>query len=137
MIITLHPHTSRRRVHVVIDGLDPAQAWDVEIREHKSKRSLAQNRLLWSWHAEVQRHLGESTGTWHAVEDIHEYIVRSLLPLRTVEIGGKAMRMRASTSRLRVAQFTDFLRRYEEHARDRWGVQFPHPENLYYESIGA
>lgn len=137
MILTLHPQASRRRIHVVIDSLDASKGWEVEIREHRSRRSTAQNRLLWAWHGELQRHLGEAGQGWHDAETIHEYIVRALLPLHAIEIDGEVMQMRASTRRLRVAEFTDLLRRYEEMARDKWGLDLPRHDGIYDIAMGG
>ncbi len=121
--------------------------WEVVIREHKSSRSLAQNRLYWKWNSELSSETGISKQAAHL--QFKWRFARPLL-IRDDETGGiealyervkdhpamqKALTNLLSTRDLSTAQMAEALTDYDLWAANSGGVQFSHPEDLYFEAI--
>lgn len=108
----------------------------IQIKPHKQGRSQAQNRLLWKWHSEFQKHIQESQGQTFDTEEIHEFIVGKLLPRKAITMpDGEPVIVRASTKKLKVAEFAEFLSKYEMLCADSYGLQLTKPDDLYWQAL--
>jgi hypothetical protein len=105
------------------------------IEKDNETRRVKQNRLLWMWHNELAKHIEEHVGEIHNSDDIHEYVSNNLLPKRVVNFGADPMITRAKTSQLKVAEFADFLTRYEMWAAEKYQCLFTKPDDLYWQSL--
>jgi hypothetical protein len=155
MKTVLRTEQDRNRLREIVEGLtlDPPQ--EVEIREFKANRSVAQHRLLWVWNTVMGAELGESK------EEIHERNKeRFLVPIyerddlefaemieAVREVYRAGMKDRAqmlfkrivkltSTTTANVKQMTEYLDEIEKDARNL-NIQLPHPEDLYREAFGG
>lgn len=83
--------------------------FDVTIEPHKSKRSAAQNRLLWRWYSEISaQYLVE--GKRLSKDEWHHLCAMKFLGVKIIEIGGKAYPMPLkSTTELKVGEFSEYL----------------------------
>lgn len=62
------------RVGRLLQGLPEGKQYQVEVREHRPKRSRSQNALLWSLYTEILSRGGEELGGW-SKEDLHEFFL--------------------------------------------------------------
>lgn len=108
----------------------------IEFGPEQQSRSLAQNRLLWKWHGELQNHLYVHRGIVKDTEEIHEHVVAFLLPKKASELKGDIIVLRAKTSKLSTKDFQEFLEKYQAWAVEEENLQFTHPEDLYFEAMG-
>lgn len=130
----LNTEKDRQRLIGFIAGLDLSKPRKVAICEVRSRRSEAQNKLLWLWNGEIQRHLREAFGQICTSEEIHEVLVSKLWPaeLRRLELpDGTCYRVgRAKTRKFNVAQMTTYLELLDAYCAESLGLLLPHPEDL-------
>lgn len=124
----------RRRLVAFLQGLDLSKPRKVAITEVRSRRSDAQNRLLWQWNGLIQQHLRDSFGQVASTEEWHEILVAKLWPaeVRPVELpDGTRYRVgRAKTRSFTIAQMTEYLELLDAYCAEHLGLQLPHPEDL-------
>ena len=108
----------------------------VEFGPKKANRSLAQNRLLWLWHGELKAHIEEHQGHIFSTDEIHEHVTEKLLPKKVSVLADHPIIIRAKTSKLKVAEFKDFLDKYQGWAAELYQCYFSQPDDLYYEAMG-
>jgi len=127
----LNIDTERDRRHA-IEHLQriPLRKLTVTFATQKSNRSLAQNRLFWSW----MQVLSDETG--HTAQEMHDYLVEEFCPMETKEIMGKVVTQHRGTSKLRVQEFSDLLNTIDAWASGDLGIYLPKPEDQYYEAMG-
>lgn len=104
----------------------------MEVKEYKKKRSLAQNRLYWGpWLTTIAKELG-----YLETDDLHEEFAKIFLPPEFYKgLDGELHRRRMSTTKLKVGEFTEYLTKIEIWAAG-FNIRLPHPEDLYYEAMG-
>ncbi len=136
----LRTDIDRQRLISFLQGLDLSKPRKVAITEVRSKRSEAQNRLLWLWSGEIQKHLRESFGQIASAEEWHEILVSKLWPaeVRPVELpDGTRYRVgRAKTRGFSIAQMTAYLELLDGYCAEHLGLLLPHPEDLMYAIYG-
>lgn len=64
----------RGRVGRYLEGLPLSVPFDVTVAEHKPRRSLAQNALLWSLYGDIVAEGGEKMRGWQP-SDLHEFFL--------------------------------------------------------------
>ena len=91
--LMLRNESDRTRLLGYIQGLDLAKPRRLTIVEVRSKRSDAQNRLLWQWNGLIQEHLRDSFGQLASAEEWHEILVAKLWPaeVHPVELDRKSV----------------------------------------------
>ena len=123
---------------------------DVIIKNHESERSLAQNALAFKWYSELDAQIANSDNQrnfckWTygfpvllAREEVEPGIHRMWEILTTVPYEDRinAMEMVEVTRLFTTKEFTEYLRSIERYAADM-GYQLSHPEDLYWEAMGA
>lgn len=108
----------------------------VTIKPDEETRSSRQNRLLWLWNGEFAKHIEASQGQIYDTDEIHEFIVGKLLPRKAVTMpDGEPVITRASTRKLSVKDFADFLNRYEMLCADSYGLILTRPDDLYIQAL--
>ena len=124
----------RRRLMAFLQGLDLSKPRKVSIAEIRSKRSDAQNRLLWQWNGLIQQHLRDSFGQIASAEEWHEILVAKLWPaeVRPVELpDGTRYRVgRAKTRSFTIPQMTAYLELLDAYCAEHLGLLLPHTEDL-------
>lgn len=114
--------------------------WEVEFREYKSKRSLAQNSLLWLWNNAIQQHMAEHFGQIASAEEWHDILVSKLLPteVRRVELpSGEGYKVgRTRTSQLTVKRMTEYLELLNAYCAEYLRLQLPQPIDLMAQAMG-
>jgi len=108
----------------------------VVISEHKTGRSVAQNRLLWMWYGEIREHLAETTGEQYQNEDLHEFFKDKFLDRRPMVIKGDARIVHGSTAQLNVSDMSEYLNRLDIYCADELGLQLTHPDDMWHEAMG-
>lgn len=130
----LRTESDRAKLMGYIAGIELGKPRKVTINEVRGKRSDAQNRLLWTWNAEIQRHLREHYGQIASDEEWHEIMVSKLWPseIRPVEMpDGTRYRIgRAKTRNFNVQQMTTYLELLDQYCAEHLGLMLPHPEDL-------
>lgn len=124
----------RARLLDFIGGLDLSKGgYRLSITPAKTSRSLAQNRLLWSWNNLIQQHLAEHFGQVASSEEWHDILVSRLCPseVRVVELpdGQKLKVGRARTSKFTVEQMGDYLDRLDAYCAESLQLLLPHPDD--------
>lgn len=121
-------------------GEEDIKLWEVEFREYKSKRSLAQNSLLWLWNNAIQQHMAEHFGQVASAEEWHDILVSKLLPteVRRVSLpdGDHYKVGRTRTSQLNVKRMTEYLDLLNAYCAEYLRLQLPQPMDLMMEAIG-
>lgn len=134
MDFTLRTESDRARLMLFISGLDLEKPRKVAVTDVRSKRSDAQNRLLWSWNNLIQQHLRESFGQIASAEEWHEILVAKLWPaqVRPVELpdGTRYKVGRAKTRSFNIQQMTTYLELLDAYCAENLGLLLPHPDDL-------
>ena len=110
-----------------ISGIDPAASppYVVEIRQQATKRSLDQNAMLWAWYDVIRQHVGDTTGQHYSADQLHEFFKAKFLPSRVVDLGDGAVRCRATTTKLSVAEMHDYMEMIDRYCADRLHLILP------------
>ncbi len=124
----------RQSLLSVLGKHDLTKPLKVTYTQVRSKRSDAQNRLLWMWNNEIQRHMRETHGQLAAAEEWHEILVAKLWPaeVHRVEMpDGSSYRVgRAKTRSFTQAQMTEYLELLDQYCAECLGLVLPHPDDL-------
>lgn len=132
--LMLRNESDRNRLLGYIKGLDLAKPRRLTIVEVRSKRSDAQNRLLWQWNGLIQEHLRDSFGQLASSEEWHEILVAKLWPaeVRPVKLpDGTQYRVgRAKTRKFNTQQMTKYLELLDAYCAEHLQLLLPHPEDL-------
>jgi len=87
----------------------PPNQWDLEIRPHKTQRTMSQNALLWALYDDVLKQGGETLRGW-TKEELHEFACGEYHGWEVTEaFGRKHLRPRKGSSKLSKAEFSDFV----------------------------
>jgi len=132
--LMLRNESDRSRLLGYIQGLDLAKPRRLTIVEVRSRRSDAQNRLLWQWNGLIQAHLRDSFGQLASAEEWHEILVAKLWPaeVHPVELpDGTRYRVgRAKTRKFNTQQMTQYLELLDAYCAEHLQLLLPHPEDL-------
>ncbi len=132
--LMLRNESDRTRLLGYIQGLDLAKPRRLTIVEVRSKRSDAQNRLLWQWNGLIQAHLRDSFGQLASAEEWHEILVAKLWPaeVHPVELpDGTRYRVgRAKTRKFNTQQMTQYLELLDAYSAEHLQLLLPHPKDL-------
>lgn len=101
----------------LVSSLDNEKQWTIEITERRHKRNAQQNRLLWAIYSAIAH------ATGHTTEEIHEACKAMFLPPQVVKLGTKELEVSASTARLEVPEFSEYVERVQSWAANELGVQ--------------
>lgn len=102
----------------------------VEVKVHRPKRSLPQNRLYWMW----LRCIKDETGNDEKV--LHEYFSQEFLPWSSGTVFGDYIDICKSTTELNTKEFTDYLERIKEKMLDQ-GIILPNPGDIGWDEFYA
>jgi hypothetical protein len=115
------------RIGKVLAALPMDKAWRIEIHEQKAKRSLSQNRLLWSLYQQVIDKGGEAMAGWRK-EEVHDFFLGEWAGWDRVEVFGRVkLRPLRRSSALNKQDFADFIDFIVTFMADR-GVWLDMPE---------
>lgn len=98
------------------------------IKRMNTKRSIAQNDLMWMWFACIERETGTSK------DDIYMYYCKKYL-MKTIKVGEKLERIYNTSSKLNTQQMTEFLNHIQSDAREELGITLPRPEDRFFEAF--
>ena len=125
--ITIRNSAMRDRAKQIIDALPEEPVCVVSFSVMKDTRSLKQNRLYWKWLGILRVHMADSTGEFHAEEDLHEWLMKKFLPLRTIEVAGELVPIRRSTKGLNVEKMAKYMTLVDRHCADSLHLWLPQP----------
>ncbi|KQQ60133.1 hypothetical protein ASF84_05340 [Pseudomonas sp. Leaf127] len=132
--LMLRNESDRARLIGYLAGLDLAKPRRLTIVEIRSKRSDAQNRLLWQWNGLIQAHLRDSFGQLASSEEWHEILVAKLWPAEVHPVqlpDGTRYRVgRAKTRKFTTPQMTQYLELLDAYCAEHLQLLLPHPEDL-------
>lgn len=100
----------------------------ITIKRMQTKRSIAQNDLMWMWLACIERETGTSK------DDIYMYYCKKFL-MKTITVGGKLERIYTTSSKLNSEQMTLFLNNIQLDAKQELGITLPRPEDRFFEAF--
>lgn len=141
--------TSIEEFMAVFMARDSEKTWKITFEGYRKNRTIAQNSLMWLWHTEKGKQVGEDKNTCH-----EHFKYRHVLPILLrdsedeglMELYGFAKSSRAamkslvgaiSTTHLDTKQFTEALEEYDRRTAVRYEFAFPHPEDTYREAMGV
>lgn len=105
----------------------------IEFKEHKAKRSLAQNRLLWVWNQEIANHFREHFGQENSSEDVHEVFVRKKFGVKVIQAGNEEpIIVRKRTRKLNTKEFCEYLNWVEQYCAEYLELMLLQPDDLYH-----
>lgn len=105
----------------------------IEFKEHKAKRSLAQNRLLWLWNQIIADYFREHYGQENSSEDVHEVFVRRKFGVRVIQAGNEEpIIVRKRTRKLNTKEFCEYLNWLEQYCAEYLELLLPQPDDLYH-----
>lgn len=108
----------------------------VEFKEYKSKRSLAQNRLLWLWNQCIADHFREHRGQENSAKDVHEVFVRKKLGAKVIQVGDEdPITTRKLTRILETAEFSEYLNWLDQYCAEYLNLLLPRPDDLYWHAV--
>lgn len=138
--LLLRNEHDRSRLLSYLQGLDLSKPRKLSIVEIRSKRSEAQNKLLWMWNGLIQAHLRDSFGQIASSEEWHEILVSRLWPaeVRPVRLpDGTSYRVgRAKTRSFTIVQMTTYLELLDAYCAEHLQLLLPHPDDLMYAIYG-
>ncbi|MFT7316682.1 MAG: hypothetical protein ACI8ZA_001599 [Gammaproteobacteria bacterium] len=104
----------------------------IEFKEHKAKRSLAQNRLLWMWNQIIADYFREHYGQENSSEDVHEVFVRRKFGVKVIQAGNEEpIIVRKRTRKLNTKEFCEYLNWLEQYCAEYLELLLPQPDDLY------
>ncbi len=111
-------HEVQKRIVAAVGDLPKGKRLEIRWCEHKPKRRLKQNALMWAWNEEVAQHTG------YDKDVVHEYFVQRIIPKTAVEsVGGGIIEMRKGTSELNIGEMAEYLTGMQRIAATDIGVQ--------------
>lgn len=138
--LMLRNESDRTRLIGYLTALDLAKPRKLTIVEIRSKRSDAQNKLLWMWNGLIQTHLRESFGQLASSEEWHEILVSKLWPAEVHPVqlpdGTKYRVGRAKTRKFTIAEMTQYLELLDAYCAEHLQLLLPHPDDLMYAIYG-
>jgi len=108
----------------------PKKTYAVQIKLAESKRSVAQNNLYFAWCTDIANQSGETK------TNVHEHLSGSFLPHQVFNTKWGFKTRRKSTKDLNTKEFTDYLMRVDEWARDM-GYDLSCPDDYHYALNGG
>jgi len=118
------------RVCGMIAALDLSMPMVVSVKQHRKKRSLSQNALMWKWINEAADILGSQLG--YDQDDMHEIFKKKFLPAsgrKLIEIGGEAHE-RLTTTNLTPQEMSEYMNSIDRFCAS-FGCLLPHPEDMH------
>ena len=135
--IRITGETTKLNAMKIIDGLPRDGSIEVCIRKHQNNRTLAQNRLMHKWFEFINNWAFESTGQAKGMIAWKWYFKDLYLGYESFETAkGKVIEQIKSTAGCSTKELTEFLEKIDAHCMTEWGLQLPHPDDLYYEAMG-
>jgi len=101
----------------------------VSIDRDELSRSQKQNSLYWEWVSVIGGQLG------YTKDETHTILRDKFLGYNEVTTKLSVIKELRSTTKLKVGEFKDYLEQIDIFVSE-WGIVLPHPEDLYYESMG-
>ena len=98
------------------------------IKRASTKRSIAQNDLMWMWLACIERETGTSK------DDIYMYYCKKFL-WKVITIGEKMEKIYTTSSKLNTEQMKMFLDHIQADAQQELGITLPKPEDRFFEAF--
>ena len=98
------------------------------IKRMSTKRSIAQNDLMWMWLACIER----ETGT--PKDDIYMYYCKKYL-CKVITIGERMEKIYNTSSKLNTEQMKTFLDHIQQDALHEFGIRLPDPEDRFFEAF--
>jgi len=125
------------RIGQVLASLDEAQAWRIEIHEHKPTRSSAQNRYLWGVVYETILKMGGEAFAGWTKDDLHESFLGDFFGWEERSFFGrrKFVPIRRS-SKLNKQEFADYIAHIQQRMASV-GVFIPDPDPNYGLEVAA
>ena len=110
--------------------------YQVDIKQYKAKRSTQQNRLYRLWLNIIAKYVFKQNGELLSDDDMHDWFREKLLETKIIEFRGEIVKARKSTTKLTVSGFTEYLELIDIYCADNLGLVLPHPDDLYWASMG-
>lgn len=84
-------------------------SWEVSIREHKAKRSIDQNALLWALYGDILSAGSQLLAGWEA-EDLHEFFLGEHFGWDSIKgLGRTRLKPLRRSSKMTKAEFSDHV----------------------------
>ncbi len=114
-----------------IQALNLSAGMEVVIRPYRKNRSNSQNSLMWLWLSVIQ------TETGNDKDALHDYFRDKYLGRDQIDVLGQQRMVLKSTTKLKTAEFTQYLTQIEAFCATELGITLPHPKDTYDEAMAA
>ena len=115
---------AHRQIIDAVFALDPDKAWNIEIKPHRKRRTLSQNRMLWAWLNEIADIVGPATGYY--ADELHEIFKQNFLEPTKIEVEGLQANYR-STTKLDTKEMAEYCDRIYNWAQETLSIELPLP----------
>lgn len=130
--IIVKTEAQKNALKQAIEGLPFDPVFEVSIQEHKSKRSVAQNRLYWKWLGEISESVTSKDGEYYSPEKWHYLCALKFLGIDTISDGEKTFAIPVkSTTKLSTKEFSEYLMEIEIEFLPR-GAHLTFPDDYDY-----
>jgi len=130
-MVIIRDEQGRKHAIARLSAMNLDRPMELTIKPYRKSRSASQNALCWQWIAIIADELG------YTKDEMHEVMAEKFLEPVIVEALGERIERRKSTTKLKVAEFTEYLRDIEVFAASELGIVLPRPEDRYYEAMGG
>lgn len=108
--------------------IDPAHPKEINIGEHKKKRSLSQNALMWKWINEVVDIVCADTG--NDADQIHFWFKEKFLSPTVIEVRGQSVEYRTTTN-LTAEEMSAYMSRIHAFVTQELEIRLTLPEERF------
>jgi hypothetical protein len=125
---TIRTDADAERLHRYV--LAQEKPLTVSVVAYRASRSIEQNNLYWKWLTTIKGHIHESIGEAYTEDDLHDYYRELFLPVTHKTINGVEIKRLTSTTKLCVADMSEYLLKIDERCITRLKLMLPTREDL-------
>lgn len=129
MKFKIRTELDKTKVVEYIRNLSDKKVFYVDIKMHRTVRTISQNRLYWLYVGIVADETGNDKDT------IHQYCLQTFIGSNKHIVFGKEVFTSPTTTELNTKQFTDYVEQVRAWAQTELGINLPDPDSIYLEEL--
>ena len=125
--IRISDERGREIVIGVIQHLNLAKPWSVEIKPYRKKRTLNQNAYYWKLMDDIAQAVHDATG--NSKDDLHAFFKAKFLPVKVVDVAGEQRVVPVSITTLNLNEMSDLITKVLAWCEVDLGLPLPDPRD--------